>query len=36
MLQKHAAVPASTRLGNTKFLNVALGTTVESEHSQAR
>ncbi|XP_011152814.1 glutaminase kidney isoform, mitochondrial isoform X3 [Harpegnathos saltator] len=34
--KKHAAMPASTRLGSAKYLDAAFGTTVESEYSQTR
>ncbi|CAL1681849.1 unnamed protein product [Lasius platythorax] len=34
--KKRAAVPASTRFGNAKYLDAAFGTAAELEHSQTR
>ncbi|XP_029167967.1 glutaminase liver isoform, mitochondrial isoform X2 [Nylanderia fulva] len=34
--KRHDAVPASTRFGNVKYLDAALGTAVEEKHSQTR
>ncbi|KAM0731509.1 Glutaminase kidney isoform, mitochondrial [Formica fusca] len=34
--KRRAAVPASTRFGNAKYLDAAFGTAVELEHSQTR
>ncbi|KAL6428793.1 hypothetical protein ACFW04_007979 [Cataglyphis niger] len=36
ILQRRAAVPASTRFGNAKYLDAAFGTAVELKHVQTR